>query len=89
MKFSSADTGAILVIQWTQNVSTPQWFQGVVQRYEAGRGHYVLYPEDGDMQWHNLSRYRYHVIVPPTPGMVDALAGVPVLVGADGDENDY
>ena len=55
------------MVQWTQNVSTPLWFQGVVQRYEAGRGHYVLYPEDGDMQWHNLDRYRYHVIKAPDP----------------------
>ena len=72
LKFSRADIGAIVMVQWTQNVSQPQWFQGVVQRYEAGRGHYVLYPEDGDMQWHNFGSYRYHVIKPPVPGAANA-----------------
>ena len=64
LSYSTADIGAVVMVQWN-HLMHPQWFQGIVNHYEKEKGHYLLYPEDGDMAWHNLRKCRHIVLKLP------------------------
>ena len=74
LSFDSTDIGAIISVYWTgPQIVSPRWFQGVVNHYDGEKGHYVIYPEDNDMQWHDLRQTRYRLLAPipnPSPATV-------------------
>ena len=65
LRFDASDVGAVVFVFWSgPEIITPRWFQGVVNHYSDEKGHYVIYPDDQDMQWHNLRTTRYKLVVP-------------------------
>ena len=74
LSFDGTDIGAIISVYWNgPQIVSPRWFQGVVNHYDGEKGHYVIYPEDNDMQWHNLRQTRYRLLAPiPSPSTTAA-----------------
>ena len=65
LRFDSSDVGAVILVFWSgPQILSPRWFQGVVNHYNDEQGHYVIYPDDQDMQWHNLRTTRYRLLAP-------------------------
>merc|ERR1712196_240477 len=63
VKFDVSDVGAQLLVYWSgPTVMNPRWFHGVVNHFTKEKGHYVIYPEDSDMQWHDLRTTRYRLL---------------------------
>ena len=63
VNFNVSDVGSQLLVYWSgPNVITPRWFHGVVNHFTPEKGHYIIYPEDNDMQWHDLRTIKYRLL---------------------------